>query len=241
MRIFLCGQKAFGAATLELLLRRGHTVVGVSSPAWKAPYDDLGLIFESGDTKPDRLRWAAERAGVPWQMAGNLRAETLPSDTDLIIGAHSYDFIGRKTRAAARLGAIGFHPSLLPLHRGRDAIRWAIKMGDPVTGGTVYWMTDNVDAGPIAAQDFCFIRRGDSAEKLWRRDLFGMGIRLFDQTLTHIEGGRLVMIEQDESLATWEPSWGRQPLYRPELPALGTVKGYEVVKVPQLERVQDGD
>lgn len=241
MRIFLCGQKAFGAAVLELILRRGHTVVGVSSPAWKAPYDDLGLMFEGAGTEPDRLRAAAARGGVPWQMAGGLRAASLPPNTDLVIAAHSYDFIGRGTRAAAKLGAVGFHPSLLPLHRGRDAIRWAVKMGDKVTGGSVFWLNDSVDGGDIAAQDYCFIRPGDTPEKLWRRDLFPMGIRLFDAVLSDIGNGRLVRITQDESLASWEPSWERPPLFRPELPQLGGVAGFEVVRLKSqlVERVED--
>ena len=50
------------------------------------------------------------------------------SDFKSYRAAHSHDFIGRKTRALSRLGALGYHPSLLPLHRGRDAIRWAVHM-----------------------------------------------------------------------------------------------------------------
>ena len=41
-------------------------------------------------------------------------------------------------------------------------------MGDAITGGTVYWMDDGADTGPIAAQDWCHIQPGDDAKKLWR-------------------------------------------------------------------------
>lgn len=227
MRLFVSGQRTFGAETLKRCLSLGYEVVGVASPAWRPSPED---------TKRDKLRGAAERAGVPWMHADDLRAETLPARTDLIIAAHSHAFIGRKTRQRARIGAIGYHPSLLPRHRGRDAVRWAVKMGDAVTGGTVFWLTDSVDAGPIAAQDWCFIRPDDTPSALWCRELFPMGLRLIENVLADVDAGRLVMVEQDEAVATWEPSWEREPLFRPELPMLGTRTGFDVVKERRYAR-----
>lgn len=224
MRVFVAGQKAFGAAVLELVLHRGHDVAGVSSPPWAR------ASTTTGDALPDRLRAAAERAGVPWMAAGTLRAETLPDGVDIILAAHAHDFIGRRTRLRARGGAIGYHPSLLPLHRGRDAVRWALHMGDRLTGGTIYRLTDSVDAGPVLAQRHVFIRPGDTAEELWRRELFPLGVYLFGCVLDELAGlaGRDALDDQlaretpqDEALATWEPSWERAPLARPDVLLLG--------------------
>jgi methionyl-tRNA formyltransferase len=212
MRLYLAGQKAFGAAVLEAVLKAGHQVAGVSAPAWRAN----GLL-------PDRLRDAAEKAGVPWLEAGKLRAELLPGGVDLIVCAHSHDFVGRKTRLKAQLGAIGYHPSLLPRHRGRDAVRWAVHMGDAVTGGTVYWLTDSVDAGPIAAQEHVFVVPGDAPERLWRDKLAPLGVRLTLRVLEDLAAGRIVKRRQEEEAATWEPSWTRPPLSRPDLDLIGTL------------------
>lgn len=202
MRIYLSGSRSFGAAVLDLVERRGDAVVGVSSPV-----DD-----ERG--RPDRLyRAVQERAPeVPHTPTEDFRAAAVPDGTDVILAAHSHVFLGPKTRARARLGCLGYHPSLLPLHRGRDAIRWAVHMRERITGGTVYWYTDHVDAGPIAAQDWCFVRPEWTASDLWQQELFPMGVRLFDRALGDIEAGRIVREEQDETLATWEPSWERAPL-----------------------------
>jgi methionyl-tRNA formyltransferase len=213
MRIFIAGQKAFGAAVFQLCRARGHQIVGVSAPEHRAGGAAASL--------PDRLRRAAEDAAVPWMPAGTLTAETLPDGVDLIVAAHSHDFIGLRARLRARLGGIGYHPSLLPLHRGRDAIQWALKMGERITGGSIYWLSDNVDAGDIAAQDWCFIRPRDDAEALWRRELFPVGLHLFDRVLDDLERGTVVAVPQDEALATWEPSWERPPLRRPDLLMLG--------------------
>lgn len=225
MKIYLCGQKAFGAAALAVCLRSGHQVVGVSAP----------LVRDREPSRPDRLRAAAEGAGIPVMPAGMLTADSLPGDVDLIVAAHSHDFIGRKTRMRSRFGAVGYHPSLLPLHRGRDAVRWTVKMGDRVAGGSIYWLDDNVDCGPVAAQDFCLVPEDCSAERLWREFLFPMGLRLLDLVLSDLAAGVVVAVPQDEELATWEPSWDRAPLRRPDLLLIGDGRapGIRVVRERQ--------
>lgn len=215
MRILVAGQRAFGAAAYARCRALGHAVVAVAAPA------EAATPASDGTPRPDRLRAAAEADGVPWLPPGQLRAAQVPDDTDLILAAHSHDVIGRATRLRTRFGAIGYHPSLLPLHRGRDAVRWAVHMGERVTGGTVFWLTDQVDAGDIAAQAFCFIQPGETATGLWRRALFPLGLELLTRVLRDLAAGRVVRIPQDPQLATWEPGWDRPPLGRPELPLLG--------------------
>ncbi len=205
MKIFLSGQKSFGAAALDLIMRMGHEVTGVAAPC----------------DKPDALAASAELNHIHLLPSPLLTADRLPEGTELIVAAHSHAFIGRKTRYRARLGAIGYHPSLLPLHRGRDAVRWTIKMRDRVAGGTVFWLGDRVDAGAIAAQDFCFVRPEDTASSLWRRELFPMGLQLLALTLHDIARNRIVRIPQDEALATWEPALDAPRLARPDLLQLG--------------------
>ncbi len=211
MNIYLCGQRDFGAETLALLRRLGHRVLGVSAPREN---------HSGGGIRPDRLWASATTLNIPLLPAGELREWNLPAGVDLIIAAHSHDFIGRRTRQAARLGAIGYHPSLLPLHRGRDAVKWTLRFSDRIAGGSVYWLDDVVDGGPIAAQDWCFVRPDDTPGALWRRELLPLGLRLFEETLYDIERGRLVKIPQDAALATWEPALDPPSLGRPELPQL---------------------
>lgn len=207
MRIYLCGQRSFGRAVLAILLERGHQLAGVSAPP------------AHGD-REDALWGLATDERLPRLPAGALNASTMPPDVDLIVCAHSHDFVGRGTRLRARHGALGYHPSLLPLHRGRDAVRWAVKMGDRVTGGSVYWLSDTVDGGPIAAQEFVFVRPGETAPELWRRALHPLGVALLARVVDDVSAGRAARVPQDEALATWEPSMGRPPLRRPDLTLL---------------------
>lgn len=190
MRVMIVGQKWLAAEVFSLCLRRGDDIAAVCAPCHN-----------------DRLATLAATAGVPvYAAASRLSAGDVPSGVDLLICAHAHTYIDNAARAKTRLGAIGYHPSLLPRHRGRDAIRWAIHMGDKTTGGTVYWMDDGADTGHIARQDWCWIQPGDTAETLWRRELAPMGIRLFEATLADIDNGVLQKTPQLAAVATWEPA-----------------------------------
>jgi methionyl-tRNA formyltransferase len=194
VNIYICGQKHFGAEVFSALLKAGHTIVGVSSPEL------------SGDGGDDRLKAVAEAAGVKWMKSGLLNENTIPDGVDVIVTAHSHDFVREPTRARTTFGAIGYHPSLLPLHRGKDAVIWTINMGDKVTGGSVYWLNEVMDGGPIAAQEHVFVLPGDTPETLWKRDLAPLGIRLLTEVCADLAQGKVVKVEQNESIATVEPS-----------------------------------
>jgi methionyl-tRNA formyltransferase len=205
MRVILAGQKSFGLAAYEMLLDAGHDVVGVWSPQRSDKLSDRAT--------EDRL-WVStfQRTPKAVQML----------EADLFVAAHSHDFISKQACAATGFGGMAYHPSLLPRHRGRDAVRWTIHMGDAVTGGSVYWLTDNVDGGPIAAQEHVLVRPGVDASTLWRTKLFPLGIQLLLDALDDIDRGVIIEVPQDEACATWEPSWERPPLHRPDLPQIGS-------------------
>lgn len=220
MDIYLAGQKYFGQEVYRLIRGMGHNIVGVSSPAWRN--EKLSLANAGDNERPDRLRAIAEMHGTPWLEAGGLRADTLPANVDLLVTAHSHDFISRATRNRCTLGAIGYHPSLLPLHRGRDAVRWVVKLRERVTGGTLFWLNETLDGGPIAAQEHVMVRPEWDAMDLWREALQPLGLKLMAQTLRAIDAGVLVRVPQDPKLATWEPALDPPALYRPDLPQIGS-------------------
>lgn len=215
MNIYLSGQGGFGLAVVEALVEEGHKVVGVASPRQRRRHS-----HPDDDENPmtwDRLRSWAYPLGIHWTPSLDLRAHHVPDNTDVILAAHSHAFVGRRTRARARLAAIGYHPSLLPLHRGRDAVRWTIRDGDRVTGGSVYHLTERTDAGPIAAQEHIIVPPDSTAESLWREHLAPLGVRLIVRVLDDLARDVRIEVPQDEKLASWEPAMGVAPLFKPEL------------------------
>lgn len=207
MRIYLCGQGQYAVQVGEALAGAGHSIAGVAAPPLRK-----GVQGEDGDSSWDRLRaWARQRS-LPWTDDAELRAGVVPAGTEVIVAAHSHAFINRATRARASIAAIGYHPSLLPLHRGRDAVRWTIRDRDHVTGGTVYHLTDQADAGSVAAQEHVLVPRDATARSLWLDLLAPLGISLILRVLADLGRGIRIEIPQDESIATWEPAMEAVPL-----------------------------
>jgi phosphoribosylglycinamide formyltransferase-1 len=64
---------------------------------------------------------------------------------------------------------LNVHPSLLPAFPGAHAVEDALAHGVKVTGVTVHFVVEEVDAGPIVAQEAVAIAPDDTAESLHER------------------------------------------------------------------------
>ena len=65
--------------------------------------------------------------------------------------------------------AVNTHPALLPAFKGWHAVRDALDFGVKVTGTTVHLVTEDVDAGPILAQEAVPVLDGDTEATLHER------------------------------------------------------------------------
>lgn len=70
---------------------------------------------------------------------------------------------------AYKLKILNTHPSLLPSFKGDHAVRDAIEAGVRVSGCTIHWATEELDAGPILAQEAVKVMPGDTVESLHER------------------------------------------------------------------------
>jgi methionyl-tRNA formyltransferase len=206
LNIFISGQKYFGEEILHLCLQLGHNVVGVCCPLGDKYIGKLASIND-----------------IKIISAGMLNSDTFPKNIDLGITAHSFDYIGKKTRYMPKIGWIGYHPSLLPRHRGKSSIEWAVKMKDPITGGTVFWLNAGIDRGDIAYQDWIWIPPKllsmsvkDAARHLWRSELMDMGVNLIKKALNDIANNVIIKNPQRNDVSTWEPSTEVKDIFRPD-------------------------
>lgn len=193
MRITLVGSRHFGVTTLNTLRQHGVDIVRV--------------VVHDAD---DRLAAAARSAGIDVTVQADpklVTSDEIAANTDLIVTAHSHARVSREALAAARLGGIGYHPSLLPRHRGIAAVEWTIKEGDPIAGGSIYHLADRMDAGAIAAQDWVFVKKGETARELWERALAPLGQRLLAEVIDYAKTHNTLPAKvQDEQFATKAPS-----------------------------------
>ena len=161
---------------------------------------------------------------IPVVPAGSLNVDTFPDNVDIGITAHSFDYIGVRTRYKAKIGWIGYHPSLLPRHRGRSSIEWAVRMRDAITGGTVFWLNNGIDRGDIAYQDICFIDPKmygidprKAAKLLWEHELQSMGLQLIEKALVDISNGIIIKKPQKKEFSTFEPNTDVKDVFKPDL------------------------
>ncbi len=207
MKVFVSGQKSFGKAVLLALMEAGHEVTGVAV----APQKRL----------KDKMVGVAQLNKIPIVSDGeSLTADMIPNGTELIVSAHSHWIISDKCLEKCKYGGIGFHPSLLPLHRGQDAVRWTAHMGDRVTGGSVYRLDTKCDGGDILSREIVFVKPGWDYHDIWSA-IFPIGVKMVVDAVGAIESGTARYERQDEECATWEPSWDRPRLKRNDLIMIG--------------------
>jgi len=198
MRIMLIGQGPFGANVLEALLEKGETIVCVHTP----PDPPRG--------RTDPLKELALQKKLPLRQPSTYRDENLFNDyssfkPDLTVMAFVTAIIPSKYFDVPVEGAICYHPSILPRHRGASAINWAIIMGDATTGLTIFQPDGGIDTGPILLQKTIPINPDDTTGSLYFNHLFPMGVDAILETVDRIKAGKAVAVPQPEQGATYEP------------------------------------
>jgi phosphoribosylglycinamide formyltransferase-1 len=79
--------------------------------------------------------------------------------------------VGRPLLDAFPNRILNIHPSLLPAFRGLDAQRQALEHGVRVSGATVHFVVEELDAGPIVMQAAVPVLDADTVETLAARIL----------------------------------------------------------------------
>jgi phosphoribosylglycinamide formyltransferase-1 len=149
-------------SNLRNLVDRGFDVVAVATnrPSCggaefarerRIPLGELSLKqFTSGEERDAAMRDFFRSHGV-----------------ELVVDA-GYDRIHtRPFLDAYRDRIVNVHPSLLPeFAGGMDAVEQALRSGATVTGATAHLVTEDLDAGPILAQESVPVLKDDTVETL---------------------------------------------------------------------------
>jgi len=138
------------------------------------------LVVVGGDKKEAFAFKRARRASVPVEHVdpagfvgkedydNELAARISAHDVELVVGA-GYMRILSPVFLQSFPAVLNVHPSLLPEFRGLRAVERALEAGIDETGVTVHLMVEEVDAGPIVAQEAVPILAGDTRETLLER------------------------------------------------------------------------
>ncbi|MCF8049680.1 MAG: methionyl-tRNA formyltransferase [Desulfobacterales bacterium] len=199
MRIIIVGRSEFGKNVLERFISQGEEVVGVIAP----PSTENG--------KADPLAVASASHGIAVCTESDLKSEAVvrayqDMAPSLVVLAFVTKILPEKLLTIPEYGTICFHPSLLPHHRGPNAVGWAILQGESYTGLTIFWIDGGIDTGPILLQQRVDIGDNDTTGSLLMGKLFPMGVEAIAEAVRLVKNEDPPKIVQDEELATYEPT-----------------------------------
>ena len=217
MNIVFMGTPDFAEASLSALLHTRHVISAVFTQPDKprgrgmqksfSPVKELALAHDIPVYQPETFR-----DGRPTELLRSLAPDLL------VVVAYGKILPGDFLKIP-RFGSINVHGSLLPKYRGAAPIQWAVLNGDAVTGVSIQYMAEAMDAGDVIASRETAIGEFETSGELFDR-LKGLGAELLTETIDRIEAGDVSPAAQNEAEATYTRmldkslcpiSWDRTP------------------------------
>jgi methionyl-tRNA formyltransferase len=123
-------------------------------------------------------------------------------DPDILFCFGWSQLLKESVLSLAPRGVIGFHPSLLPLNRGRHPIIWALALGLEKTGSTFFFMDGGADSGDILSQREIPIAYEDTSQTLYNK-IMACALKQIELFLPALIQNRHERIPQDHTKATY--------------------------------------
>jgi methionyl-tRNA formyltransferase len=183
--------------TLEALIRHRANVVGV-----------FGLRADRAHTTTDHqpLGDLVATTGAPLVEFTNVNdrqivAAMAQCEPDIIWAVGLSQLVGPELRALAKRGVIGFHPTRLPVGRGRAPIAW-LALGVAPGAATFFEIADGpADSGPLLEQEPFEVDAADAPMTIVKKAEEAM-TRALDRLIPRLNRGEWGTVPQDESAAT---------------------------------------
>ncbi len=119
---------------------------------------DVPVVVEELGDHPDRATWEAT-------LVERLKAH----QPDAVVLAGFMKIVSADFLAHWPHRVVNTHPSLLPAFAGAHAVEEALAYGVKVTGSTVHFVDEQVDHGPIIAQEAVPVHPEDTEDALHER------------------------------------------------------------------------
>jgi methionyl-tRNA formyltransferase len=203
MRTVWVSFDTIGRDCLEAAVEAGADVVGVVT--LPGPIDPSRSGQCSFDEVASRLR--AELVETADVNSEETLAALRALDPELVFVVGWSQLVRDPFIALAREGVFGMHPTLLPRHRGRAPIPWAILSGLARTGVTLFEIVDaTADSGAIVGQVAVDIGPDETATTLFDR-LGRAHVELVREYVPQLLAGTAPRVPQDPRRAS---SWAKR-------------------------------
>ncbi len=189
------GGEPLAVPTLQKLYESGFVPALIISNPDKPQGRNLEIA------SPPTALWAKTH-NIPLIQPEKLSKEEIKSDFDFFVVVSYGKIIPKEILEMPALGTINIHPSLLPLYRGPSPIVSSILNGDTETGVTIMRIDEEMDHGPILAQEKMLLS-GDEFVQGLEKSLADLGGKLLVKVIPEFIGGKIKITEQDHSKATY--------------------------------------
>jgi methionyl-tRNA formyltransferase len=187
----------------HILQHKLITIVGVVTRDTAGPNSD----FQS-------LQGLAKNHGIPCHLAhGGNQHDLAPwvgaLEPDVIFCIGWSQLLAADVLTIPPRGVIGYHPSPLPVGRGRHPIIWPLVLGLSETASSFLLLDEGVDSGDLVSQISLPITMQDDAASLYTR-LLDAACGQINDICKSLNAGMLIRIPQAHDQATYWPKRGRE-------------------------------
>jgi methionyl-tRNA formyltransferase len=201
MRTVWVSFDTIGRDCLEAAAEAGAEIVGIVTLPGPVDPDRSGQCsFDEVATRHDAALVEARDVNAPETL--NALRKLAP---ELVFVVGWSQLVHDPFIAIARGGVFGMHPTLLPRHRGRAPIPWAILSGLARTGVTLFEILDSTaDSGAIVGQVAVGIGPDETATTLFDR-LAAAHVELVRECVPQLLAGSAPRVRQDPRRASAWP------------------------------------
>ena len=196
MKIAFIGTVEFSKQSLLKLMSLNAEIQGVvtrRSSLYNADFADLTEVCEKNQLPVYHTNDINQEECVAWIRDKN---------PDILFCFGWSQLLKESILSLAPRGVIGFHPSLLPLNRGRHPIIWALALGLEKTGSTFFFMDGGADSGDILSQREIPIAYEDTSQTLYNK-IMACALKQIEIFLPALSQNQHERIAQDHTKATY--------------------------------------
>lgn len=197
MRIFFIGCVAFSIKTLKKIVALKGNIVGVATKSksnFNADHFDLAPMCNAYNIPCKYVKDINASHIIDW-------IKDLKPDVIFVFGWSS--LIKEELLTLPPIGVIGFHPTDLPMNRGRHPIIWTLVLGLNQTASTFFFIDKGMDSGDILSQHKILISDSDDAASLYEK-ITNTAINQIVEFLPLLQKNTFNRIKQeDENINYW--------------------------------------
>lgn len=182
MKLFLCGQGPAAEAILRIHLA-------------SVKYEGLAVFTHPGAS----IFGMAQAWELPVSLESVNTVSAWPFQPDVIVSVYYRTIIRQHVIDRVHGKIFNAHTSLLPRHRGRSPIPWAIVEGDRQTGITYHYIDAGIDTGRVILQAVCQISSTETQTSLFEK-INDLAIAYFPGALALVLAGFAGVEQQGQAL-----------------------------------------